>query len=127
MDHVSRHAESAHHVHSEHVNLMSTEPQVTTSTTARESGSLEFTDGVGVRWSVWEIENPGFSEKLLSLFPHPERRSGWLLFESAAGERRRLSPYPANWRTLGSFGLATQCLLATASGRNEKRRRSDAP
>ena len=106
---------------------MSIEPQASRSTTARETGSMEFTDGLGVRWTVWEIENPGFSEKLLSLFPHPERRTGWLLFESANGERRRLSPYPANWRTLGNFGLATQCLLATPSGRHEQRRRTDAP
>ena len=110
---------------------MSTEPRASMETpspaSSRESGSVEFTDGLGMRWAVWEIENPGFSDRLLALFPHPERRSGWLLFESAAGERRRLSPYPANWRSLGSFGLATQCLLATQAGRHEHRRRTDEP
>jgi hypothetical protein len=88
-------------------------------------GSVDFTDANGIRWSVWEIANPGFSDRLISLFPHPERRAGWLLFESASGERRRLSPYPENWRSLGSVALGAQCVLAMPPGRNEKRRRTD--
>jgi hypothetical protein len=93
--------------------------------TQGNGGSIEFTDANGTRWSVWEIANPGFSDRLVSLFPHPERRAGWLLFESVSGERRRLSPYPENWRSLGSSGLSAQCVLATPPGRHEQRRRTD--
>jgi hypothetical protein len=106
-----------------------TEPRSTAGTNASTiqgvTGSVEFTDASGMRWSVWEIANPGFSDRLISLFPHPERRAGWLLFESASGERRRLSPYPENWRSLGSVALSAQCVLAMPPGRNEKRRRTD--
>jgi hypothetical protein len=86
---------------------------------------VDFTDTVGVKWTVWEIAGPSFSERLASLLPHPDRRRGWLLFESEAGERRRLSPYPSEWRTFNTFTLERWCMRATRSVSSEKRRRDD--
>ncbi|HKO15457.1 MAG TPA: hypothetical protein VJU87_04410 [Gemmatimonadaceae bacterium] len=91
----------------------------------RASGTTEFSDAAAMRWTVWEIAYAGLSEHLLSLFPHPERRGGWLLFESAS-ERRRLSPYPNDWRELPDAQLAELCAQAAPVGKGEARRRDDA-
>lgn len=93
----------------------------------RFSGTTQFRDSSGIRWTVWEIAYPAFSERLLSLFPHPERRSGWLLFESQSEERRRLSPVPAEWRGFSDGQLAELCARAVPAGKGQGRRRDDAP
>lgn len=91
------------------------------------SGAVrEFVDDAGTAWTVLEVANPGFSERLAALFPHPERRGGWLLFESEAGEKRRLSPYPGEWRRLAREALPGLCVNATPAGPHERRRRTDA-
>ena len=89
------------------------------------SGALDFIDSSGTRWTVSEIARLDFSEKLMALLPHPERRRGWLLFESQWGERRRYTPIPSDWRALSAAKLE-EC-LATAVGASavEQRRRSD--
>lgn len=95
--------------------------------THHASGALEFNDADGVRWTVSEIARLDFSERLMSLLPHPERRGGWLLFESDGGERRRLAPIPPDWRTLPAIDLAQHLNAAARTGANERRRRTDSP
>jgi hypothetical protein len=95
------------------------------SITRYASGALDFTDSGGVRWTVSEIAKMDFSERLMSLLPHPERRQGWLLFESQNGERRRYAPVPPNWKSYPPSALE-QCLgSAVAASAVEQRRRSD--
>lgn len=89
------------------------------------SGALDFTDASGTVWTVSEISRMDFSERLMALLPHPERRQGWLLFESRFGERRRYTPIPDGWRTLPTPALE-QCLAkAVLSSAAEHRRRED--
>ena len=89
------------------------------------SGALDFTDATGVLWTVSEISRMDFSERLMALLPHPERRQGWLLFESQFGERRRYTPIPDSWRSLAPSVLQ-QCLTnAVESSAAEHRRRED--
>ena len=93
--------------------------------THHASGSLDFEDGRGTLWTVSEISRMDFSERLMALLPHPERRQGWLLFESQFGERRRYTPIPQDWRALPISAL-DQCLSeAVASSIAEQRRRTD--
>jgi hypothetical protein len=89
------------------------------------SGALDFTDGNGTRWTVLEIAGMDFSERLMALLPHPERRQGWLLFESQLGERRRFTPVPNDWRKLDSSALEKCLGTAARASAGELRRRSD--
>ena len=62
----------------------------------------EFTDSSGMVWSIYRVEPRAVSPALLRLretLPSvkAERRQPWLLFESKAGDRRRLTPVPARW------------------------------
>ena len=91
----------------------------------RANGALDFTDSSGTLWTVSEIARLDYSERLMAMLPHPERRQGWLLFESALGERRRFTPVPADWRALSTTALE-QCLGgALRASPGEQRRRSD--
>lgn len=101
-------------------------PNSHTDTISALDGIREFAGSGGTRWTVLEIANPGFSQRLASLFPHPERRAGWLLFESPQGEKRRLSPYPRNWRDLTADELDALFATATPAGPEERRRATDA-
>jgi hypothetical protein len=89
------------------------------------SGALDFTDSVGIRWTVSEIARLEFSERLMALLPHPERRQGWLLFESELGERRRYTPIPNEWRTLKAPALEECLTAAIPAPQSERRRRDD--
>ena len=89
------------------------------------SGALDFTDSNGTRWNVLEIARMDFSERLMALLPHPERRQGWLLFESELGERRRFTPVPDDWRRLDSSTLERCLGDAVRANPGELRRRSD--
>lgn len=89
------------------------------------SGALDFTDSSGILWTVSEIARLDFSEKLMALLPHPERRQGWLLFESQWGERRRYTPIPENWRTLEADALEGCLATAVRASAGELRRRGD--
>jgi hypothetical protein len=82
-------------------------------------------DCVGTEWAVTEVR-PLIDVSTAGLFqPHPERRQGWLLFESTDGERRRLAPYPTDWRTVSDFELERWCMRALRAGPGESRRRRD--
>ena len=91
------------------------------------SGALGFADSSGTHWTVSEIARLEFSEKLMTLLPHPERRAGWLLFESNKGERRRYSPIPENWRELTTAALEGCLDAAVHATVLENRRREDEP
>src|SRR5438094_5201502 len=69
-----------------------------------------YKDSAGVIWRVFRIEPEPISPVLERLretltSASPERRRPWLLFESAAGERRRLVPVPDEWDREGSDRL----------------------
>ena len=87
------------------------------------NGALDFTDSVGTLWTVSEIARLDYSERLMALLPHSERRQGWLLFESNQGERRRLTPVPGEWRSLPIAELQ-QCLQNALPASTGERRRS---
>ena len=74
--------------------------------------SRTFTDTVGVEWTVREIASPKFTGTLARLLEHDRRVGGWLVFESADGEKRRLAPYPPDWRTMSPFELERWCMRA---------------
>ena len=89
------------------------------------SGALDFTDASGTLWTVSEIARMDFSERLMALLPHPERRQGWLLFESQFGERRRHTPIPDGWRSFSASALEECLTKAVQSSAAEHRRRDD--
>ena len=89
------------------------------------SGALDFTDSSGLLWTVSEIASLDYSEKLVAMLPHPERRQGWLLFESARGERRRFTPVPRGWRELPVEQLQQYLDDAVPATTGEHRRRTD--
>ena len=72
-----------------------------------------FTDAVGVEWVVREIGSPKMTQTLAKLLEHDRRSGGWLVFESNEGEKRRLAPYPPDWRTVSTFELERWCMKAT--------------
>ena len=75
--------------------------------------SRAFTDSVGVDWTVREIGSPTLTETLAKVLHSDRRRSGWLVFESSEGDKRRLAPYPPDWRTISKFELERWCMKAT--------------
>lgn len=89
----------------------------------------EFTDGAGTRWRVWDVHPglqrpdlpavevpvadraPAHQARAEALFSERVRRQfagGWLAFERE-GERRRLSPIPAQWEGLSDAELCVLC------------------
>jgi hypothetical protein len=81
--------------------------------TQLSSNTRSFTDAVGVDWTVREIGTPKMTQTLSKLLEHDRRRGGWLVFQSSDGEKRRLSPYPPDWRTVTPFELERWCMKAT--------------
>ncbi|MEO6527341.1 MAG: hypothetical protein ABIP93_11995 [Gemmatimonadaceae bacterium] len=73
-----------------------------------------FIDTVQVAWTVREIGSPSFTGTLSKVLERDRRRGGWLVFESADGEKRRLAPYPPDWRTMSAFELERWCMRASA-------------
>ena len=65
----------------------------------------EYMDERGTRWTVWSVSSEALhpatrSEDFLRQFA-----SGWLCFESAEGEKRRLIEYPEGWEFLSGEEL----------------------
>jgi len=75
--------------------------------------SRSFTDSVGVEWSVREIGSQTLTRTLEKVLESDRRRGGWLVFESSEGDKRRLAPYPPDWRTVSTFELERWCMKAT--------------
>jgi hypothetical protein len=75
--------------------------------------SRTYVDSVGLAWTVREIATPTMTHTLAKLLlEHDRRRSGWLVFESEEGEKRRLAPYPPDWRTMSPFEIERWCMKA---------------
>ena len=74
--------------------------------------SRSFTDAVGVEWTVREIGTPSLTQTLAKVLERDRRRGGWLVFESGDGQKRRLAPYPPDWRTVSTFELERWCMRA---------------
>lgn len=91
---------------------------------ASRGESRAFIDCVGTSWTVTEVQPLLDLSTTWLLQPHPERRGGWLLFESDEGERRRLAPFPSDWRTISDFELERWCMRALERP-DELRRRDD--
>lgn len=91
----------------------------------------EFTDSSGTVWKVYWVEPRAVSPALVRLretFPHEnsERRQPWLLFESSAGDRRRLTPVPDRWEeNCRESEIAEWCAAADPIPPAPLRRRSD--
>jgi hypothetical protein len=75
--------------------------------------SRSFIDSVGVDWTVREISSPSLTGTIAKVLEHDRRRGGWLVFESTEGEKRRLMPYPPDWRTITTFELERWCMRAS--------------
>jgi hypothetical protein len=75
-------------------------------------GPRSFTDSVGVTWSVHEIVSRPLSPNLARMLGGERRTRGWLLFQTADGEKRRLNPYPDDWVDLSDWMLERWCMRA---------------
>lgn len=72
----------------------------------------EFRDETGVEWVVFLTARSIARDQHL-----PEAyREGWLAFESAHGEKRRLAPVPKDWESLTDRELSAMCAQATPKG-----------
>lgn len=94
---------------------------------ARVGGSLprEFTDSVGITWTVREIAPGPMPQKLEQLLGADRRQGGWLLFLSENGEKRRLTPVPEGWAGLPDSGLESWCRRARRAPPAPARRAED--
>ena len=89
------------------------------------SNTRSFTDTVGIEWSVREIGSPKMTQTLAKLLEQDRRSGGWLVFESNEGEKRRLAPYPPDWRTMSTFELERWCMKAKRVPPAPARRKED--
>jgi hypothetical protein len=95
------------------------------------NGLRTYKDAAGVTWRVLRVEPEPVSVVLEQLRQRlspvaRERRRPWLLFESAAGERRRLVPVPDEWDQPGSDRLlADWCAQAEPAPPAPEQRAAD--
>ena len=75
------------------------------------SGMRDFTSSDGTEWTVFEVRRQSNEEDNWAYLPRGFR-SGWLCFESEFG-KRRLSPVPDGWRSLGLSELERLLRRAT--------------
>jgi hypothetical protein len=87
--------------------------------------SRTFLDTVGLEWTVREIGSPTLSKALARILENDRRRGGWLVFESIDGDKRRLAPYPPDWRTMSAFEIERWCMRAAAVPPAPARRAED--
>ena len=79
-------------------------------------GLRELRDAAGVAWTVFDVfplERQLAPGRPTPARLAPEMASGWLAFQSEAGERRRIAPTPAGWDRLSDADLLA--LLAGAA------------
>ena len=76
----------------------------------------EVRDSLGRQWVVWEVKanmhrpRHGVERRRI---PRPAIERGWLVCRcDAIRERRRLSDYPTEWRTLPDDALLRLCMRA---------------
>ena len=70
-----------------------------------------FKDSRGVEWLVTEISDPALRSIPAERLRMPEFQGGWLLFQSD-DTRKRLAPFPDDWRSLGPAELERLCAKA---------------
>ncbi|HEX5872247.1 MAG TPA: hypothetical protein VFY65_17585 [Longimicrobium sp.] len=71
-----------------------------------------FTDSQGHTWRVWNVV-PQYAMDRDEDRMTPGLQGGWLCFENS-GEKRRLSPIPADWENAASEALEQYCRQASA-------------
>jgi hypothetical protein len=71
-----------------------------------------FTDSQGHTWRVWNVI-PQYATSRDEDQMTPGLQGGWLCFENS-GEKRRLSPIPANWEDAASEDLEQYLGQATS-------------
>ena len=74
---------------------------------------MTYTDSEGIEWTVTEIAASSLASMPRQSLRYPEFKDGWLLFQSA-GARKRLAPYPHEWRQLDAHELEQLCARARA-------------
>ena len=84
-----------------------------------------FTDSVGLEWTIREIASPTLTSAMAKVLDHDRRKGGWLVFESSEGEKRRLAPYPPDWRTMSPFEIERWCMRAAKVPPGPSRRAED--
>jgi len=68
----------------------------------------EFTDPAGVLWTVWKVVPGEMSSSFRRVSGiSEERRTPWLVFQAATGEKRRLQSVPDDWETCDEQALTT--------------------
>ena len=81
----------------------------------QDPAAIEFVDSDGVRWEVRQIPAPVLKDGgPVSSFG--EFSQGWLLF-SSEHLKKRLTPFPENWRTLSPYELEKWCWRAKSERR----------
>ncbi len=90
-------------------------------------GLREVRDAAGVRWDVFDVfplERQLPPGRPAPTRLAPEMASGWLAFQSEAGERRRVVPTPAGWEALSDaelLRLLAEAARAAVGDRGEER------
>jgi hypothetical protein len=87
--------------------------------------SRNFVDTEGGEWTVREIAGRALDGAVAKMLEHDRRRGGWLVFESSKGAKRRLAPYPPDWRTISAFELERWCMRAAPVPPGPARRAED--
>jgi hypothetical protein len=65
-----------------------------------------FTDSSGAQWLVWKVAEADVSEiRGRGAADSPSLGKAWLVFLSMSGETRRITPVPAEWRSLSDAEL----------------------
>lgn len=76
--------------------------------------SREFIDSKGNEWRVWDVTPDAMHPRTKAEDYMQELADGWLVFETSDGfEKRRLSPYPADWAERTRAELEQLCDQAT--------------
>lgn len=72
-----------------------------------------FRDGDGREWQVWDVvpSRQLDSEPRRHHYLPPEMADGWLCFE-AADQKRRLTPFPADWEGRDDAAMDALCRSA---------------
>jgi len=72
---------------------------------------MTFTDSRGTEWIVTEISDPSMRSIASDRLRMPEFKNGWLLFQSET-TKKRLAPYPDDWRSMPADELEKLCAKA---------------
>ena len=70
----------------------------------------EFNGPGGFRWKAWDVTAGQIHPKTRAEDYMRDLAEGWIVFERADGEeKRRLSPYPADWQARSDAEVAALC------------------